>query len=730
MILFIASNVAQKPATDDWNDSPSGGNDGWGNDNQNGWGNSNGRSNSGFREGVGSGQRRPFTCHVCNEEGHKAMNCPQKSTRPRGPMKCFKCQQEGHRANECPQSGSSNGTTNCGDEWGSSGGNDDWGTTNSGSNDRRPMTCNYCKEEGHKIVDCPKKKRPSNRGADGGDEWGSSAGNDWGTGGVTDNGDDWGTGGATNTDGNERRPRGPMRCFKCQEEGHRANECTKETNGDGQRSSRTACHRCNKEGHKATDCTEDVFDADGKPKPPPYRPPELNEDDESLYSAIPTGINFDKYDKIKVNVSGEDPPRPIQSFEEGLQSELLKEAIQKCKYTIPTPIQKYAIPMIAAGRDLMGCAQTGSGKTAAFILPILQSMFNMKDLQSMQGLQPQEPICIVISPTRELAIQIHTEAVKFAKGSIIKPQLIYGGTQSGYQKIQIQRGAHLLVATPGRLLDFVDKELVSFAKLKFLVLDEADRMIDQGFLPEIRRMLDNELMPDKSARQTLMFSATFPEEVQRMARDFLKPDYLFITVGVIGAANSDVEQKFLQVQGKEKRSKLMEILSEDGVENRILIFVEKKKTADFLASFISQTYKMTTSIHGDRYQQQREQALYDFRSGRMPILVATSVAARGLDIKDVKHVINYDLPKEIDEYVHRIGRTGRVGNLGKATSFFDPDNPQDALLAPSLLQIMKQADQVVPEFLSDFVEKKGSFGADDFGGDNFTSADIRTVSLP
>ena len=450
----------------------------------------------------------------------------------------------------------------------------------------------------------------------------------------------------------------------------------------------------------------------------------IDENSESLYETIPTGINFDKYDKIKVNVSGNDPPKPISSFGECIKSQLISEAIEKCKYTRPTPVQKYAIPIIAEGRDLMACAQTGSGKTAAFVLPILQQLLTMQDLPSLYGAAIQEPLCVVISPTRELAIQIHTEAVKFSKGSVIKPCLIYGGTSSGFQLAHISRGAHFLVATPGRLLDFVTKGKISFARLKFLVLDEADRMIDQGFLPEVRRMVTHETMPEKETRQTLMFSATFPEEIQRLAQEFLRKDYMFISIGIIGAANSDVEQTFVEVEGKAKRSKLMEILKSCDSNDRTMIFVEKKKTADFLASYLSQNQFLSTSIHGDRFQSQREKALYDFRSGRMPILVATAVAARGLDIKDVKHVVNYDLPKEIDEYVHRIGRTGRVGNIGKATSFFDPANDQDTALTASLIKVLGEADQSVPDFLNNC----SSGVRNGYGGADFNSTDCRPVS--
>ena len=401
-------------------------------------------------------------------------------------------------------------------------------------------------------------------------------------------------------------------------------------------------------------------------------------------------------------MTGTNPPDPIKTFDDVIESETLKEGIKKSTFTVPTPVQKYAIPILMAGRDLMACAQTGSGKTLAFVLPILQTLFKKSsELADNYGSECQQPAAIVVTPTRELAIQIYTEAFKFSRGTILKVHCCYGGTSVGHQLAQISGGCHVLIATPGRLLDFMEKGKVGFGKLRFLVLDEADRMIDQGFLPEIRRMMAHSSMPKKSEKQMLMFSATFPEEIQRLATEFLADDYLFVTVGIVGAANSDVEQRLLKVEKFSKRSKLIEILGDCDIKDRTLIFVEAKKTADFIASYLSSQNYKATSIHGDRYQSQREEALRDFRTGRMPVLVATSVAARGLDIKDVRHVINYDMPKEIDEYVHRIGRTGRVGNIGMATSFFDPENSQDLVSDLNLVVLILNSVETESERRSD-----------------------------
>jgi len=240
------------------------------------------------------------------------------------------------------------------------------------------------------------------------------------------------------------------------------------------------------------------------------------------------------------------------------------------------------------------------------------------------------------------------------------------------------------------------------------------RMLDMGFMPEIQKCIDDPNMPEKGKRQVLMFSATFPDDIQTAAQDFLD-DYLFLTVGQVGGACSDVEQHFHQVEKHDKREKLEELLNDldRDPKERTLIFVQTKKNTDFLATHLSQEGLPTTSIHGDRLQREREEALYDFRVGTMPILVATAVAARGLDIPKVAHVINYDMPDDVDEYVHRIGRTGRVGNVGKATSFFDAE--QDADVAGPLVSMLATAGVAVPDWLAE-VGSGGGGGGGESGG--------------
>lgn len=275
-------------------------------------------------------------------------------------------------------------------------------------------------------------------------------------------------------------------------------------------------------------------------------------------------------------------------------------------------------------------------------------------MNDKDDMNPGKPQCLIVAPTRELVIQIRDEAFKFASGSYVKVCIAYGGAASRYQSDNITKGCHILVATPGRLMDFVNKNIISFEDLKFLVLDEADRMLDMGFRDTIDQICNHSTI-NKEKLTTLMFSATFPDEIQRLAAKYLN-NYLFLTVGIVGGASTDVEQEFIETPRKDKRQLLTDTLmqyAQSSEEDRILVFVETKRTADYLASFLSETTLSTTSIHGDRQQREREEALRDFRTGKRKVLIATAVAARGLDIKGVTHVINYDLPKDIDEYIHR-----------------------------------------------------------------------------
>ncbi|KIY96932.1 ATP-dependent RNA helicase [Monoraphidium neglectum] len=398
---------------------------------------------------------------------------------------------------------------------------------------------------------------------------------------------------------------------------------------------------------------------------------------DAVFGKENTGINFDAYEDIPVETSGHDVPAHVDTFEELDLGEGLMANIRRCKYTKPTPVQKYAIPIGLGGRDMMACAQTGSGKTAAFCFPIIAGL--LKSGYQPTGRQRKAfPAALVLAPTRELTSQIFDEARKFSYQSGIRPVVIYGGAPVVNQLREIERGCDILVATPGRLSDLIERARVSLSAIRYLALDEADRMLDMGFEPQIRRIVEGEDMPPAGHRQTMLFSATFPKEIQRLAADFLH-DYIFLTVGRVGSSTDLIAQHIEYMQPDQKKETVLDCVNT--VEGLTLVFVETKRGADQLEDYLLRHSLPATSIHGDKTQAEREMALRAFRSGKCRILVATDVAARGLDIPHVTHVINYDLPKDIDDYVHRIGRTGRAGKKGLATAFF---TDEDIGLARSL----------------------------------------------
>lgn len=432
-----------------------------------------------------------------------------------------------------------------------------------------------------------------------------------------------------------------------------------------------------------------------------------------LFGTGNTGINFSKYEDIPVEATGDNIPPHITSFDEVKLTEIIKNSIALTGYDKPTPVQKYAIPIIIGRRDVMACAQTGSGKTAAFLVPILNQIYESGPRQppphaSASGKHKQYPLGLVLAPTRELATQIYDEARKFAYRSRMRPAVVYGGSNILDQMRELDRGCHLLVATPGRLVDMLGRGKIGLHNCRYLVLDEADRMLDMGFEPQIRRIVQEDTMPPTGERQTLMFSATFPKEIQMLARDFLS-NYIFLAVGRVGSTSENITQKIVWVEEHDKRSYLLDLLqasnfADPSAESLTLVFVETKKGADMLEEYLHQMGYPVTSIHGDRTQREREEALRRFRAGKAPILVATAVAARGLDIPHVKHVINFDLPGDVEEYVHRIGRTGRMGNLGLATSFFNGRNHN---LVRELVSLLVEANQELPPWLDEmFTEAK------------------------
>jgi len=410
-----------------------------------------------------------------------------------------------------------------------------------------------------------------------------------------------------------------------------------------------------------------------------------------------------------VETSGRECPPPITTFGDIDLGTTLHNNIKLAKYDKPTPVQKYSLPIVTSGRDLMACAQTGSGKTAAFLFPMISQIIKYGGPSPESGRRKVFPYALVLAPTRELACQIYDEARKFSYKTGIKSCVVYGGASIGQQLRELERGVDILVATPGRLVDIIERARVSLSQIRYLVLDEADRMLDMGFEPQIRRIVEGEDMPVTGERQTLMFSATFPKEIQRLAGSFLY-DYIFLAVGRVGSTTDLVTQKFIRVEENEKPQMLLDLIT--SVKGLTIIFVETKRKADMLEDYLIREGFPATSIHGDRVQQDRTAALRTFSSGQTPYLIATNVAARGLDIDNIAHVINYDMPTDIDDYVHRIGRTGRAGKEGMATAFISSENIN---IVPKLLEILNESGQEVPPWL------EAMKGSNYRGGGHFSS---------
>ena len=400
-------------------------------------------------------------------------------------------------------------------------------------------------------------------------------------------------------------------------------------------------------------------------------------------------------------------PEPYHEFTIETVGEQLLKNLMLSKFTKPTPVQKYSIPIGLAGGDMMACAQTGSGKTAGFLFPVIAIMLTQGALPEPEN-QGGRRSCayisaLILAPTRELASQIFDEAQKFCYCTGIRPVVVYGGAVIHQQQQQLERGADLLVATPGRLVDLIERSRIKLDCIRFLILDEADRMLDMGFEPQIRRIVQDEGMP--VSRQTFMFSATFPVEIQRLAADFMK-DYVFLAVGRVGAASKDVTQRVVWVDQEDKIDYLLDFLPRCS-GGLVLIFVETKRGADYLEECLYRKSLSASSIHGDKSQREREDALKQFKSGNTPILVATDVAARGLDIPNVTQVINFDLPSNIDDYVHRIGRSGRVGNTGNALSMMNDKNRN---IAKELAELLIENEQDCPEWLEKMYRASGGGG--------------------
>lgn len=338
----------------------------------------------------------------------------------------------------------------------------------------------------------------------------------------------------------------------------------------------------------------------------------------------------------------------------------IRQALHEEGFEVPTPIQREAIPLLLGGHDLMGCAQTGSGKTAAFTLPILQTL-----VKSRRNPIPRSPRALVLAPTRELAAQISSSFASFGRHLRLRQAVVYGGVSKKPQVAELARGVDVLVATPGRLLDLMGDGAVLLRMVEIMVLDEADRMLDMGFIPDVKKIIA--ALPTR--RQTMLFSATLPQSISTLAGGMLrKPRRIQIEAN--GKTIPKIEQKLLFVDQKNKKALLMDILDRQDF-TRALVFTRTKHKAQNLSIQLSRRRVKADALHGDKTQAARQRALDGFHSGRTRVLVATDIASRGIDVSDIDHVINYDLPVEPGVYIHRIGRTARAGKTGIALSFCD-----------------------------------------------------------
>tara|TARA_B110001452_G_scaffold205070_1_gene175092 strand:- start:58 stop:1404 length:1347 start_codon:yes stop_codon:yes gene_type:complete len=403
----------------------------------------------------------------------------------------------------------------------------------------------------------------------------------------------------------------------------------------------------------------------------------------------------------RVTVSDRQAPKPVRTFLEAAFPEGITAELEASGFEKPTPIQSQAWPLALSGRDVIGLAGTGSGKTLCFALPALVHILAQDHLKPGDG-----PIAMFLAPTRELALQIKSECDKFGSSSGVKNTAVYGGVPKGPQQRDLGHGVEIVIATPGRLLDFMEEGVTNLQRCTFLVLDEADRMMDFGFEPQLRRVVEC-VRPD---RQTLMWSATWPREVQSLAREFLSDAVLVqVNNAAVLRATESVDQRF-ELCGDEqsKLATFYDILANSAAvaSGKAIVFCEKKRGCEAMVGHLQRRGVAGASLHGDKSQQERDYALQQFRQGAVRVLVATDVAGRGLDVRDVTAVINFDAPSSAEDYVHRVGRAGRAGATGVAYTLL---TPSDASVARELANMLRKSRHGVPSALQRVADMGGRY---------------------
>ncbi|EFR05021.1 ATP-dependent RNA helicase DBP2 [Nannizzia gypsea CBS 118893] len=408
----------------------------------------------------------------------------------------------------------------------------------------------------------------------------------------------------------------------------------------------------------------------------------------------------------EMTVYGKDVPRPVQTFDEAGFPQYVMSEVKAQGFAKPTPIQSQGWPMALSGRDVVGIAETGSGKTLTYCLPAIVHINAQPLLAPGDG-----PIVLVLAPTRELAVQIQAEITKFGKSSRIRNTCVYGGVPRGPQIRDLTRGVEVCIATPGRLIDMLESGRTNLRRVTYLVLDEADRMLDMGFEPQIRKII-SQIRPD---RQTCMWSATWPKDVRQLANDFLQ-DYIQVYIGSQDlSANHRITQIVEVVSEFEKRDRMIKHLERimEDKKSKVLIFTGTKRVADDITRFLRQDGWPALSIHGDKQQNERDWVLNEFKTGKSPIMVATDVASRGIDVRDITHVLNHDYPNNSEDYVHRIGRTGRAGANGTAITLFTTENAKQAR---DLVKILTESKQQIDPRLAEMARYGGGGGGGRYGG--------------
>lgn len=392
--------------------------------------------------------------------------------------------------------------------------------------------------------------------------------------------------------------------------------------------------------------------------------------------------------KNTIKIIGNNAPAPALTFAELNLPNTLQQQIDANKWEEPSAIQSVSIPVALAGRDLIGIAKTGSGKTASYLLPALLHIQRQPKMERGDG-----PIVLILAPTRELAQQVDEVASDFCPKIGCRHCCLFGGSGRGPQIVELRKTPALIVATPGRLIDFMEQGIVTMERVNFLVLDEADRMLDMGFEPQIRQIIEK----IRSDRQTIMFSATWPKEIRKLASDFLvDPIHMVIGSNEL-TTNSAIKQIIEKVDEYEKLSKVVEFL-QDKTDKKVIIFTKTKRSADQLSDNLYSKGMRAMSIHGDKPQTERDYVLSKFKTAKNGVLVATDVAARGLDVSDIDIVINYDFPGDIESYIHRIGRTARGNKEGMAVTYFTDENKN---MSRKLYKVLMQAKQEIPQWLDD-----------------------------